>query len=529
MRLPLHWFSTCAIVTALFMACSVRTQASSPAPRISLTTGVLQGIQAGATGRESAFLGIPYAAPPVGDLRWRPPRPAAAWPGTRAATRYGAACPQLPAAWLAYPSWNEDCLYLNVWTPQLSEKARLPVIVYFHGGSNQVGYSQLNPLGPALSPLGVVIVTANYRLGPMGFLALPALTAESPQHASGNYGLLDQIAALRWVRDNIARFGGDSGRVTLMGQSSGAVDICLLMTSPLARGLFRRAIMESGDCQAALTEDIHTAMPYAGLADTGEGTGKRLVAKLGVGDGPDALRRLRAIPIGTILKATSGDQTLHFGAIVDGWVVPDQPARIFGSGRQARVPILAGSNAEEATVFNPGPATVGQYRQYLRETTGKYAAQEFAIWPVSSDSQVPQQYLLLQSDSFAYGAWSMGRAMTRSGESAWLYRLTWAESGQRRRLGAYHGEELSFLADSFPGGWGSSDGDREFGGTLRRYWTNFAKVGDPNGVDLPDWPAYDLRTNQIEELGKQIHSAPASPKLLHLESIMRSALASPSH
>jgi para-nitrobenzyl esterase len=515
-----------AIVLVLVMACSVQAQASPPSPQISLKAGVLQGMHSGATGTQSVFLGIPYASPPVGYLRWRPPRPPAAWSGTRSASHYGPACPQLPAKWLPYPTWNEDCLYLNVWTPELSAKARLPVIVYFHGGSNQAGYSQLTPLGSALSSMGVVTVTVNYRLGPMGFLALPALTAESPHHTSGNYGLLDQIAALRWVRENIARFGGDSRRITAMGQSAGAVDICLLMTSALARGSFQRAIMESGDCQGTVNEDIRASIPYNGLSDSGEGAGKRLAADLGIGYGSEALRALRAIPIATILKAWSSDQTIHFGAIVDGWVVPDQPSKIFAEGRQARVPVLAGSNADEATVLAPGPTTVGEYKQYLREDTGTYAQQEFATWPVLSDAQVSQQYAQLRSDTFAYGAWSMGRAMTRIGEPAWLYRFTWAQSGPRRRLGAYHGEELSFLGNEYPSNWGSSGGDAAFGETLRQYWTNFAKTGDPNRAGHPEWPRYDLRANQIQELGQQIHTVPASPKLLRLENIMRPILAS---
>jgi para-nitrobenzyl esterase len=519
-RLPFHRSSTRAIVRVLIIACTVQAQAAPPAPQIHVTTGVLQGMRSGATGWEWAFLGIPYAAPPVGDLRWRPPQPRASWPGTRAATRYGPACPQLPAAWLPYPPWKENCLYLNLWTPKILEKARLPVIVYFHGGSNQAGYSQLTPLGPALSPLGVVVVTANYRLGPMGFLALPALTAESAHHASGNYGLLDQIAALRWVRDNIAQFGGDSGRITVMGQSAGAVDICLLMTSPQAQGLFHQAILESGDCQAALNEDIRGPN-----SDTGEGAGQRLVADLGIADAPGALRRLRTIPVAEILRAGSHDRTIHFGAIVDGWVIPEQPARIFAQGRQSRIPVLAGSNADEATVFAPGPATVGEYKEYLRAQTGPYAAQGFETWPALSDADVPQQYLRLQSDIFAYGAWSVVRAMRRVGESAWLYRFTWKQCGPRRQLGAYHGEELAFLGKTFPANWEACGGDRAFGGSLREYWTNFAKTGDPNGADLPKWPTYDLRTNQIEELGQRIQSGPASPKLQRLEGIMRPILA----
>jgi para-nitrobenzyl esterase len=529
-RVVWHWPSICTTTLALISLCSfahsVEASAASRALQITLTTGVLEGRRFGTSDREWAFLGIPYASAPIGVLRWKPPQPPVAWPGTRSASHYSPACPQLRAAWLPYPAWNEDCLYLNVWTPQVSENARLPVIVYFHGGSNQAGYSHLTPLGPALSPLGIVIVTANYRLGPMGFLALPALTAESVQHTSGNYGLLDQIAALGWVRENIARFGGDSGRITVMGQSAGAVDICLLMASSLARGLFQRAIMESGDCQGTLNEDMRTPISYNGLSDTGEGAGKRLAADLGVGFGPEALRKLRALPVDTILKACLHDRMIRFGAIVDGWVVPDQPARIFAQGRQAHIPILAGSNANEAAVFGPGPGAVGEYMQYLRKDAGIYAQQEFQAWPAYSDAQVPQQYLQLQSDTFAYGAWSMGRAMTRIGQPAWLYRFTWAESGQRSRLGAYHGEELSFLGNAFPRNWGANNADRAFGATLRQYWTNFAKTGDPNGAGLPHWPAYDSRTNQIQELGQQIHSDPASPQLLRLENIMKPILAS---
>jgi para-nitrobenzyl esterase len=476
-----------ASILACGIACSLAAHASPPGPRITLTAGVLQGRHFGTTGSQWAFLGIPYASAPVGKLRWRPPQPPAAWPGTRRASHYGPACPQLPAAWLPFPAWNEDCLYLNVWTPQISENARLPVIVYFHGGSNQAGYSHLTPLGRALSPFGIVVVTANYRLGPMGFLALPALTAESSHHASGNYGLLDQIAA---------------------------------------RGLFQRAIMESGDCQGTLNEDIRTSISYNGLSDTGEGAGKRLAADLGIGFGPEALKRLRAVPVGTILKASLQDRTIRFGAIVDGWVVPRQPARIFAEGSQAHIPILAGSNANEAAVFGPGPGTVGEYKQLLRRDTRTYAEQEFETWPAFSDAQVPQQYLQLESDSFAYGAWSMGRVMTRIGQPAWLYRFTWAESGRRSRLGAYHGEELLFLGNTFPGHWGSSNGDRAFSEALRQYWTNFAKTGDPNGAGLPEWPAYNPSTNQIQELGHQIQSNPASPKLLLLEGIMRPILAS---
>jgi para-nitrobenzyl esterase len=253
-------------------------------------------------------------------------------------------CPQLPAGWLPTLPWNEDCLYLNVWTMQLSTNAKLPVIVYFHGGSNTAGYSQLTPLGPALSRLGVVVVSANYRLGPLGFFAHPALTAEFEHHSSGNYGLLDQLQTLKWVRENISRFGGDPGQITVMGQSAGAVDICLLMASPMAAGLFQRAIMESGDCQGTFNEDIRIPIRYNEISGIGEGEGERLANDLGVADGRDTLQKLRSIPADEILKAWSKDRKVHFVAIVDGWVVPEQPAKIFAEGKQVLVPVLVGSN-----------------------------------------------------------------------------------------------------------------------------------------------------------------------------------------
>jgi para-nitrobenzyl esterase len=352
------------------------TDASTP--KVRLETGILEGIQFGSTMDEVAFLGVPYAAPPVGQLRWKPPQPPQKWSGRRKATEFGAKCPQLPAGWLPTLAWNEDCLFLNVWTTRLSVSAKLPVIVFFHGGSNTAGYSQLNPLGPALSRLGVVVVSANYRLGPFGFFAHPALTAESEHHSSGNYGLLDQLQALHWVRQNISRFGGDPTKITVMGQSAGAVDICLLMASPLATGLFQRAIMESGDCQSTFNEDIRTPIPYNRISGTGEGAGERLANDLGVADSPDTLKRLRSIAADEILKAWSKDGHVHFDAIVDGWIVPEQPTKVFAEGKQMRVAVLVGSNADEATVFGHNDLkSVDQYKHYLLEDTGKYSDQEF--------------------------------------------------------------------------------------------------------------------------------------------------------
>jgi para-nitrobenzyl esterase len=472
---------------------------------------------------------VPYAAPPTGKLRWKPPEPVAHWAGMRNATEFGAACPQLPEPWLTYPHWSEDCLFLNVWTRQLPDRRKQPVLIFFHGGSNRAGYSQRDELGPSLSRAGLVVVSANYRLGPLGFLAHPALTAESSHASSGNYGLLDQIQALKWVRENIAQFGGDPGRITVMGQSAGAVDICLLMASPLARGLFQQAILESGDCQSTLNKDIRTPIAVNGISGTGEEAGVRLATDLGVTNSPDALNTLRSVSVDAILKTMRIDRDLRFDAIVDGWVVPEQPAKIFAEGRQAHMPVLIGSNADEATVFGPGPANLLEYRKYLQADAGVYADQELQAWPASSDADVRPQYLNLQSTSFAYGAWSMARAMTRAQQPAYLYLLTWTQTGKQASLGAHHGEELPFLDDAYPSNWGSSDGDKAFGETLRTYWSNFAKTGDPNSPGLPKWPTFDPGSDYVLSLGQKIGPVPMSQNLRVLDKIMAKILPEQQH
>lgn len=522
MRSTCRRLRLCAIATVCVAAQLLEAQSGAASPKVTIDTGNLEGLASDGGG--AAFLGIPYAAAPVGKLRWESPQPFRSWAGTRRAVEFGPACPQLPAGWLPYPAWSEDCLFLNVWTPKLAPSALLPVIVFFHGGSNRAGYSQLNPLGPALSPLGVVVVTANYRLGPLGFFAHPALTRASPHRASGNYGILDQIQALRWVNENITHFGGDPGRITVMGQSAGAFDICLMMSSPLARGLFQQAIMESGDCESTLIGDLHTPIHLNGIGEAGESAGEHLAADLGIADGFDTLEKLRALSAETILEMGDHHRELQFDAVVDGWVIPDQPARAFAEGRQARIPVLVGSNANEATVFGPGPATVLDYWKYLRADAGPWAEEEFRTWPAPRDADVPGQYLELENARFAYGAWSMALAMSRIGKPAYLYRFTWSEAGKRARLGAYHGEELNFLDNRFPTDWVHVPGENKFGEDLRRYWTNFARQGDPADPGLSPWPRFEVQSGQVLELGPQVRIAPPLPSLSVLQKIMQRIL-----
>jgi para-nitrobenzyl esterase len=292
--------------------------------------------------------------------------------------------------------------------------------------------------------------------------------------------------------------------------------------------LFLQAIMESGDCQGVFNEDIRTSIHYNLISGTGEGMGERFVRDLGIADGPDALQKLRSVPAGRIMEVWSKDQQqVHFDAIVDGWVVPDQPATIFAEGKEVRVDVLAGSNADEATVFgHGGPKTIDQYKDYLRDDTGKYSDQEFRAYPAVSDADVAARYLQLQNDWFAYGAYSMARTMTHAGQKTYLYYFSYADTGKRAALGAHHGEELYFLGDSFPADWEHGRDDEKLGKIMRQYWTQFAKTGNPNAPGLPVWPAYDARTDQSFELGRTIGARPIAPQLRALENIMKQIVGS---
>jgi para-nitrobenzyl esterase len=521
------WALTCLVVFVLANPVVLIVFGDSQAPTVRLETGVLEGTRFSQVPNEVAFLGVRYAASPLGELRWKPPQPAEKWNGTRKATEFGAACPQLAAGWLQMPAWNEDCLFLNIWTTRLDASTKRPVIVYLHGGGNINGFSQMTPLGPALSRLGVVVVSANYRLGPFGFFAHPALTAESEHHSSGNYGLLDQLQALEWVRENISQFGGDPNRVTVMGQSAGAYDICMLMASPLAVGLLQGAILQSGECQSTLVADIRTPTHYNGISGTGESAGERLASDLGVANGPEALQKLRGFTAEQILTAWNKDRA-GFDAMVDGWVIPEQPAKIFAEDRQIHVPVIVGSNSDEATVLGASDVkTVEQYKKYLRADAGKYADQEFQTYPVTSDADVPARYLQLQNDFFAYGAYSIARAMTHAKQKAFLYCFTYAETGKRARLGAYHGEELTFLSDVFRPDWEHKPDDEKLGEAMRVYWMQFAKIGDPNGSGLPVWPAYDPHVDQCLELGHTVipRPVPHQSQLQSLEHINKQIFA----
>ena len=458
------------------------------------------------------FAGIPFAAPPVGDLRWRPPQPAAAWEGSRDATRFSASCWQpLSPPGSFYDSGeierSEDCLYLNVWTAAEHAEAGLPVMVWIHGGGLQTGDGATVLYdGESLAGRGVVLVTINYRLGPMGFLAHPELSAEDGSGVSGNYGILDQVAALEWVQANIAAFGGDPGRVTIFGESAGSWSVNYLTATPLAAGLFHRAIGHSGG--------IFWPMPR--LADA-ESEGARIGERLGAGD----LGAMRAASAEEVYEAAGASQQPSFVGLNDGHVFPRDIHDIFAVGEQNDVDTIVGFNSDEGTALfaAPGGTTVGDYRETLTAAYGDHADAMFAVYPAETDEQAGvAAYENLADQYFAWQMRTWARLQSRTGERpVRMYYFSrvppWDEA---ETYGSYHAAEIIYAFDNlhrsgelsgdeigpFNHAW--DDTDRALADTMAGYWVNFAVTGDPNGDGLPDWPVYDPDADGVLELGDKI-------------------------
>ncbi len=497
---------------ALALSASARgaTAKVETAPEVKIASGLVRGKSMAALPEGGGFLGIPYAAQPVGKLRWRAPQPAPHWNGVREATHWGPACPQKPSGWLpemlgirAMPT-SEACLYVNVWTPQLHPAKKLPVLVWIHGGGNVEGSGEWPPLGPTLAKTGIVVVSLNYRLGAFGFFAYKPLDGESREDVSGNYGNLDQIAVLRWVRRNIAAFGGDPGRVTIAGQSSGSEDVCILMASPLARGLFEGAVLESGTCVDSVYPKLQTE----------ETSGERLALDLGVKPGPHALKKLRAIPAERILNAAARDGDVDLEPTIDGWMLRQQPGITFAHGQQAPVAVLVGTNEDEVSIFASPlvhgtayrPKTLAEYRKWLQDEFGsKFAGRVFAAYPAHEDSQVPGVFRTMFSDyDFAFSAWLLAKDTALTGREAYLYRFTYVGAGPFAKLGAFHTEELMFLSRHYWTTWVRQPGDAALSRTLVGYWSRFVKTGNPNGPALPEWPVFRSRENDCQELGRRV-------------------------
>jgi para-nitrobenzyl esterase len=453
-----------------------------------------------------AFKGLPYAAPPVGDLRWRPPVPVIAWSGVRQADRFAPDCMQKPSA-TDSPQTNarsEDCLYLNVWTP-VRKPTKRPVFVWIHGGGSRVG-SGAEPQfdGVALAKRGIVVVTINYRLGPFGFLSSSALSAESGYGASGNYGFMDDMAALRWVKRNIAAFGGDPGRVTIGGESSGSVTSSVLMASPMAAGLFQQAIGESG---SAFRVHEYGSMGATGLT-LEEARGNALAQALGASDLP----RLRAIPSEDILAAASKAGAFFNLPVVDGHVLPASPWRMFAEHRQNDVPLLVGWNSDEGSLQLMGPQKPLQ--DQLESYYGAAAKDLAPYYNPQNVGDVRARIDAAGDKSIAYPTWTWALAQSRFGKRpVYVYQFnrappipsqSFGDKFDVKLAGAFHGAEIPYVFNTLVSkpSWMISDDDRRIANQMSSYWVNFVKTGNPNGASLPPWPTYLAETRpQRMEIG----------------------------
>lgn len=475
-------------VLALALAPWANARAQSPsaarADQVRVAQGLLEGTVSAKPGVR-AFLGIPYATPPVGSKRWTAPEPPASWSGVRSAAKFGSRCIQthpFPDMLFQSAAESEDCLTLSVWTPAKASD-HLAVMVWIHGGGFFSGASdEQRHDGSALASKGVVLVAINYRLGVMGFLAHPALTAESPHHASGNYGLLDMIAALRWVDANIAAFGGDPHNVTIFGESAGSVAVSELMASPLARGLFHKAIGESGG-----------AFRQGGLSLPTLAAAEQRGSDFATAAGARSLAELRALSPAKLIETVGNGP--GFNPILDGYVLPADPSDVFAAGHQAKVPLMAGWNSAEIKL---PPTTVAAFEQQLAAAFPQDLDTVRLLYPAHNDREARLSAIALASDNFTvFGTWKWLELHTATGGVP-VYRYLFdqpmpTDSGPPPAddPGAAHAMDIEYEFETLPSrhlAW--SDVDRRVADLTATMWTNFAKHGDPNGPGVPAWPAW---------------------------------------
>ncbi len=519
--------ATLAVGFSVFVPTIIAGQTPAPAP-VALTGSVIvaQGELTGAPGRNAAittFKGVPFAAPPVGTLRWAAPRPPASWQGPRPARDFAPSCIQnivegrnpWTYEFMAHGPTSEDCLYLNVWTPARVTSERRPVFVYIHGGANTEGSGSVPAYdGEGLASRGLVVVTINYRLGMFGFLAHPELTKESPNRASGNYGLLDQIAALKWVKDNIASFGGDPDRITLAGQSAGASAVHNITASPLARGLFHRAIAQSGS-------SLTTFGAGRAMAEQ-EADGARFATVKGAG----SLAALRAIPATQLFapipppaQGTTPAAPFRWGTVVDGYALPASAGEIFAAGKQNDVATMTGANADEYGASPRPTATLASLAAQAKQRYADNAAAFLALYPARTDDEAKVAANASARDiaRTSMFLWALDRAKTAKTPAFtyyWTHALPGPDAGQ---YGAFHTSEVPYLLNTL------SMSPRPFTAVDHRiadlfstYIVNFATTGDPNGGGLPRWDAANAASPATFEIGDKAGRLPltVSPEAL---------------
>jgi para-nitrobenzyl esterase len=512
----------CLLTAAALAQPGSPAAASLATNQVQVATGRLAGATL-ASGIHS-FKGIPYAAPPVGPRRWQAPQPAQPWKNVRPATQFGPRAMQLPLFGdmnFRSNGVSEDCLYLNVWTGAKAAGEKRPVLVYFYGGGFVAGDgSEPRYDGEALAKDGIVTVTINYRLGVFGFMAHPELTKESPNHASGNYGLLDQQAAVQWVKKNIAAFGGDPAHITIAGESAGSWSVSAQMATPATKDLIVGAIAESGS--------LLGLQPLPTLAQ-GEQSGVALGTSLGAG----TLAALRALPAQQLLEASGKQGAPRFLPVVDGYFLPKQPTEIFAAGQQAHVPLLVGWNSQEMAyqmVLGPNAPTVANYTTAVQKLYGEQSAEALRQYPAATDADVEQAATDLAGDRFiAYSTWKLADAQIQTGGQP-VYRYLYARprpamtpemgnatanlaGGVTRNAGAaakpappakgaVHSAEIEYALGNLPTNkvFAWTPDDYQVSKTMQGYFANFIKTGNPNGAGLPQWPAASQQNGQYLRL-----------------------------
>lgn len=446
------------------------------------------------------YRGIPFAAPPVGDLRWRPPQPAAKWDGVKRADKFAPACmqggPPNTSSATQGAGMSEDCLYLNVWTPATGADQRLPVLVWIYGGGFAGGATSIPTYsGEKLAKRGVVLVSIAYRVGPFGFLAHPGLSAESNFKVSGNYGLLDMIAGLQWIQRNIAAFGGDPRRVTIFGESAGGIAVSMLCASPLAKGLFHGAISQSGGSFGPPRPGGLPGENMQRLADA-ERAGESYARSVGA----SSVQDLRKLPAEQVLATSRGQRGLSW-PIIDGWVIPDDQYKLYEARRYNDTPILVGYNSDEGLSFSP-PKTPQAYIESVRQRYGPFADKLLKLYP-AGETTVPKTARDLTRDAaFGWHTWAWARLQSRTGKSKVFYYYfdqhpEYPPGSPREGQGAPHGADVPFVFEHLDApNRQAAPGDQELSDIIAAYWTNFAKRGDPNGEGLPQWPPFS-ETNPV--------------------------------
>lgn len=484
----------CAVIVSALASGAALAQEPKP---VKTVNGLVQGASEDGL---TVYKGIPFAAPPVGDLRWRAPEPAANWDGVKQTKKFA---PTPIQGSRNGPNMSEDCLYLNVWTPARSPDEKLPVLVWIYGGGFAAGATS-EPVysGEKLAKKGVVYVSIAYRVGDLGFFSHPELSAESPNKVSGNYGLLDMIAGLQWVQKNIAAFGGDPNKVTIFGESAGGIAVSMLCASPLAKGLFHGAISQSGGSFGPPRLTTYPGENLKRLADA-EKNGETYAKNAGV----SSLAELRKLPPD---KLPAGRGLGMSWPIIDGWVIPDDQYKLYEAGKYNDVPILVGYNSDEGGSFRP-PQTSDAYIESVKTRYGPHADKLIAAYPAGGDPPPKTSRDLMRDAAFGWQTWAWARLQAKTGKSRvyYYYFDQHPEGPGQGDKGAFHGADVAYVFGHLnPSNPQLRQDDHDISEAMVTYWTNFAKKGDPNGAGVPEWPAFSDETPEVMVFNKTPHPGP---------------------